>query len=81
MAKKVWQTIKVQHCQHAGKEVMLEAEIVLPDEHLSGEAPRIVGHRCSQGLECGLTEGANCVWSGANPTYDPFAEKQPDPRK
>ena len=76
MAIKVWQTIKVQHCRHAGGEVSLEAEVLIPDEHMPDQGPRVVAHRCSRGMECGLLEESACVWAGTNPTYDPFQEKQ-----
>lgn len=81
MAKKIWQTIKVQNCQHAndgrGGEVALEAEVLYPEEHLPDQGPRVVAHRCSQGVECSLllSESA-CVWAGSNPAYDPFTESQ-----
>lgn len=74
MTRKVWQTIKVQHCSHVGAEVALEAEIVYPAENLPDQGPRVVAHRCSQGVQCGLLDAHSCVWSGTNPTYDPFAE-------
>ncbi len=77
MATRVWQTIKVQHCPHAGGEVALEAEVLYPEEHLPEQGPRIVAHRCSKGIECSLTHSeAACVWTGTNPDYDPFTEKQ-----
>jgi hypothetical protein len=76
MAVKVWQTIKVQYCRHAGGEVALEAEVLYPGEHLPDHGPRVVAHRCSQGVECALTHSeAACVWTGTNPNYDPFEEK------
>jgi hypothetical protein len=77
MAIKTWQTIKVQYCQHAESEVSLDAEVLYPEEHLPDQGPRIVAHRCSRGLECGLLEEPACVWAGTNPQYDPFSEKQP----
>jgi hypothetical protein len=76
MTSKAWQTIKVQYCQHAGGEVSLEAEVLYPGEHLPEQGPRIVAHRCSRGVECGLLSEASCVWAGTNPTFDPFQEKQ-----
>lgn len=77
MEKKVWQTIKVQHCIHVGSDVMLEAEVLYPAEHLPEQGgPRVVAHRCSRGIECGLNDEAACVWAGNNPNYDPFAEPQ-----
>lgn len=81
MTAKVWQTIKVQYCRHAGGEVALEAEVLYPAEHLPDQGPRIVAHRCSRGAECGLLSEAACVWAGTNPNYDPFAEKQPEESK
>jgi hypothetical protein len=78
MAVKTWQQIKVQYCRHAGGEVALEAEVLYPEEHLPDQGPRVVAHRCSRGLECGLLEEAACVWAGTNPNYDPFLEKQPE---
>ncbi|BAJ62055.1 MULTISPECIES: hypothetical protein [Anaerolinea] len=79
MAKRVWQTIKVQYCRHVGREVSLEAEVIYPDEHLPDEKPRIVAHRCSRGAECGLLSEAACIWAGTNPDVDPFAEKPDTP--
>ena len=76
MAFKVWQTIKVQQCRHAGGEVALEAEVIYPEEYMPDQAPRVVAHRCSNGVECGLLQQPACVWSGTNPAYDPFAEAQ-----
>mgnify|MGYP003383614515 FL=1 len=81
MTLKVWQTVKVQYCRHAGSEVALEAEVLYPGEHLPDQGARIVAHRCSRGMECGLLEEASCVWSGTNPAYDPFEEKQPEEKK
>ncbi len=79
MAVKVWQTIKVQYCRHANSEVALEAEVLYPEEHLPEQGPRIVAHRCSRGVECGLEHSQNaCVWTGTNPDFDPFAEKAAD---
>jgi hypothetical protein len=81
MAKKVWQPIKVQYCRHAGGEVALEAEVLYPEEHLPDEQPRVVAHRCTRGVECGLLSEASCVWAGTNPTFDPFAELPTDEPK
>ena len=74
MAVKTWQTIKIRYCDHAGCEVGMEAEIVLPAEWLPESAPRVVAHRCSHGLQCNLDERASCIWSGTNPVFDPFSE-------
>lgn len=77
MANKVWQTIKVQYCEHTGGEVSLEAEVLYPEDYLSDQTPRVVAHRCSKGAECGLLGAAACIWAGTNPSYDPFSEKPP----
>lgn len=81
MAIKVWQPIKVQYCRHADGEVALEAEVLYADERLPDQAPRIVAHRCSRGVDCGLMSEAACVWAGNNPAYDPFVEKAKDTPK
>lgn len=73
MPTKVWQTIQVIHCERLGHEVALEAEIIYPPEHLPGQAPQVVAHRCSFGLECNLVDKPACLWAGTNPNYDPFA--------
>lgn len=78
MTTRVWQKIKVQYCRHAGGEVALEAEVLYPSEHLPDHGPRVVAHRCSLGVDCGLLSEASCVWAGTNPFYDPFAEGPSD---
>jgi hypothetical protein len=80
MTKKVWQPIKVQYCQHVKGEVALEAEVLYPGEHLPDQNPRIVAHRCSQGMQCGLLSEGACVWAGTNPAYDPFVEAPSEPK-
>ena len=57
MTVKVWQTIKVQYCRHAGAEVALEAEVLYPGEHLPDQGPRVVAHRCSRGVDCAEDTG------------------------
>ena len=74
MAVKTWQTLKIQYCEHAGCEVSMEAEIILPAEWLPEQAPRVIAHRCSRGLECNLDGRSSCIWAGTNPTFDPFLE-------
>ncbi len=74
MAVKTWEVEKVHHCHHVGKEVGLEAEVVYPAEWLPDQPPRIIGHRCSEGVSCNLDGRASCMWAGTNPTYDPFRE-------
>jgi hypothetical protein len=72
MAVKVWETMKVQYCDHAGCEVALEAEAVYPADFLPDQAPHIDAHRCSKAKDCMLMDKATCVWTGTNPSYDPF---------
>ena len=74
MSVKVWQPIKVIFCQHAGMEVAFEAELVYPPEYLPDQQPRVMAHRCSQGIACNLDGRASCVWAGTNPAFDPFIE-------
>lgn len=73
MAIKTWQPIKMWYCQHVGDNVSLEAEFVYPAEWLPDQNPRILGHRCSRGMECNLDGRVSCLWAGTNPTVDPFA--------
>ncbi len=75
MAVKVWETIKVHYCDHAGCDVNFEAEFVYPSEHLPDLMQRIVAHRCSHGMLCNLNSQPACVWAGTNPAVDPFKEK------
>jgi len=74
MAEKRWHSIKQQHCDHVGCAVNLEVQLVLPSEYLPEQPPRIIGHRCSKGLQCSLFTKPSCVWAGTNPDYDPFLE-------
>jgi len=75
MAVRTWQTVKTIFCAHAGALVSLQAETVYPSERLPEQAPRVLGHRCSHGIECNLDDHASCVWAGTNPLVDPFAEE------
>ena len=72
MTQQTWQTLKVQYCHHIHQEVGLEAQAVYPSEHLPDQPPRILAHRCSNGLACNLNDKASCIWSGSNPAFDPF---------
>ena len=74
MAEIEWQTIKKQYCERVGKEVSLDAQVVLPSEHLPDLTSHVIAHRCSLGLECAINHLGECVWSGGNPDYDPFQE-------
>lgn len=74
MAEKIWQTVKVRYCHHVGEDVEFEAQLVYPAEWLPEQMPRVVSHRCSRAIACNLDDRASCVWSGTNPTFDPFSE-------
>ncbi len=74
MSYKSWHTMKVRFCDHVECEVALEVQVVYPSEILPDQPPRIIAHRCSQGVACNLVDKPSCVWAGTNPDYDPFAE-------
>ncbi len=75
MSDKSWEPLKIRFCDHAGCDVTLEAEVVYASGILADQPPRLLGHRCSNGVECSLQKQASCVWAGTNPAYDPFIEK------
>ncbi|MBE3142505.1 MAG: hypothetical protein IMZ61_01070 [Planctomycetes bacterium] len=75
MAVKNWEPLKIRFCDHAGCDVTLEVEVVYAAGILSDQPPRLLAHRCSNGVECSLEKQASCVWAGTNPAYDPFMEK------
>ncbi len=72
MAYKEWQALKVRFCDQAGEDVSLDAEVVYPADQLPDMAPRVLAHRCSHGYYCSVNGKGICIWSGANPDYDPF---------
>jgi hypothetical protein len=72
MAQGSWQTVKVIYCERAGCDASYEVQVVHPSEILPDQPPRILARRCNQGLECNLSDHPGCVWSGTNPSYDPF---------
>jgi len=74
MSYRTWQTIKVQYCHHVQSEIGMEADVVYPAEWLPDQPPRILAHRCSQGMVCNLEGKPSCIWAGTNPSFDPFAE-------
>lgn len=74
MTEKSWQSLKVCYCQHVGQDVALEAEVVYPADMLPDQSPRILAHRCSQGMACNQDGRPSCMWAGSNPTFDPFLE-------
>lgn len=75
MAFKTWKVTKVRYCSHVGQEVAMEVEAVYPSDFIPDSAPRIQAHRCSNAVNCLISQRAACKWSGANPNYDPYAEK------
>lgn len=73
MAEKRWEVIKMCYCEHLMQQVALEAETVYPGDHLP-DGPRLLSHRCSQGLQCNQFNQAACAWAGTNPDIDPFRQ-------
>jgi hypothetical protein len=76
MAERTWQTLKIRYCEHAGEEIAMEAEVLLPATWLPEQAPRIIAHRCSRAVDCNLDNRASCIWAGTNPNFDPFTETE-----
>lgn len=67
MTEKIWKVEKSAYCERAGREVRIEDAVVYPAEHLPEQPPRILGRRCSNAIECNLTEKAACALCGTNP--------------
>ena len=74
MADRVWEVSKTCYCNHVDMEVALETHLVFPADFIPDQNPRVLGHRCSQGLHCNQFSQAACIWAGTNPDYDPFQE-------
>lgn len=74
MADRVWEVSKTCYCNHVDMEVALESHLVFPADFIPDQNPRVLGHRCSQGLHCNQFSQAACIWAGTNPDYDPFKE-------
>ena len=74
MSKKVWKVQQICFCQRIGQEVALEVQVVYPADLIPESNPRVLAHRCSQGVSCNLDERSCCVWAGTNPLIDPFLE-------
>ncbi len=72
MSEQIWETLKVQYCQHVDEKVSLQAQLVYPAEFLPDHPGRVVAHRCSHGMTCNLDGRPSCVWAGTNPAFDPF---------
>jgi hypothetical protein len=73
MSHVIWEPIKCAVCGRIGQQVLLEAQLVYPADHLPDQPPRVLAHRCSQGLACNGLDRPGCVWAGTLPGYDPFA--------
>jgi hypothetical protein len=71
MAQKKWQVRKTIRCEHAGREVTLETQIVVPSDLLPDQPPRVVAHRCSNMVECNKVEKMTCALCGTHPNYNP----------
>jgi len=71
MAQKVWQVSMVRYCEHVGREISLETQVVFPPEHLPDQPPRILAHRCSSGIECNAIEKMACAYCGTHPNHKP----------
>lgn len=74
MAERVWEVSRMCYCDHVDSEVALETNLVYPADFIPDQNPRVLGHRCSRGLQCNQFSQAACVWSGTNPGYDPFQD-------
>lgn len=74
MSEMIWETLKVQYCQHVNEKVSLQAQVVYPAEFLPDQSGRILAHRCSHGMSCNLDSRPSCIWAGTNPSYDPYRE-------
>jgi hypothetical protein len=72
MSEKVWQPIKVCFCEHVSQDVAFEAEVVFPADLLPDQAPRVIAHRCSHGMQCNQDGRPSCIWAGTNPLVNPF---------
>lgn len=73
MAMITWKTIDQRVCDRIGEAVCLEARLVYAAEVLPDQPPRVLAHRCSNGVVCNQMEQPACVWAGTNPGYDPFS--------
>jgi hypothetical protein len=71
MAERTWEVTKRRYCEHVRREVALETEVLYPMDFLP-DPPRVLAHRCSDGVQCNQSSKVACVWSGTNPDFDPF---------
>ncbi len=71
MALRTWQVEEIKYCEHVGREIALEVEVVYPAEFLPDQPARVLAHRCSNAIECNLMEKPVCAWAGTNPNHNP----------
>jgi hypothetical protein len=72
MTEKIWKVEKVKRCEHVGREIQIQNEVVYPADHLPDQPPRVIARRCSNAIECNMVEQASCVLCGTNPDVDPM---------
>jgi len=70
MAERTWQVSRIKYCEHVGHEIALENEVVYPAEFLPDQPPRIIARRCSNAIECNLTDDTACEWCATNPGHE-----------
>jgi len=71
MAEKIWKVEKSKYCERVGREVQIEDQVAYPAEILPDQPPRVLARRCSNAIECNLTDKAACSLCGTNPDLDP----------
>lgn len=73
MERLTWSPIRRQYCERMKVDVALEAHLVYPVDPLPDQPARVLGHRCSHGLDCSQQDRPTCCWAGSLPGYDPLA--------
>jgi hypothetical protein len=73
MDRMTWAPIRRQYCDGMKVDVALEAHLVYPIDLLPDQPARVLGHRCSYGLDCNQRDQPSCCWAGSLPGYDPLA--------
>ena len=72
MATEKWVVVKTQWCDVLGREATLQERRAYPDAIMPDTVPyRVLGRRCSDGLECNLL-GCRCRWAYTEPALDRF---------
>lgn len=63
MAFRTWQVSKIKYCEHVGREIALEADMVFPHEVLPDQPPRALARPCSNAMTFNQFEKpASLVW-------------------